>query len=68
MPQREKGRTPMPVTVTEPTPTTGVEITGLSGSRLVDRGVAEECPALPYGPAAARLMHRTSLLGEEAVV
>ncbi|MEU6261336.1 TauD/TfdA family dioxygenase [Streptomyces sp. NPDC047043] len=33
----------MPVTVTEPTPTTGVEITGLSGSRLVDRGVAEEC-------------------------
>ncbi|MFC8520926.1 TauD/TfdA dioxygenase family protein [Streptomyces sp. NPDC057257] len=35
----------MPVTVTEPTPTTGVEITGLSGSRLVDRGVAEECLA-----------------------
>ncbi|WP_406444706.1 TauD/TfdA family dioxygenase [Streptomyces sp. NBC_00631] len=35
----------MPVTVTELTPTTGVEITGLSGSRLVDRGVAEECLA-----------------------
>ncbi|WP_046731360.1 TauD/TfdA dioxygenase family protein [Streptomyces humi] len=33
----------MPVTVTELTPTTGVEITGLSGSRLVDPGVAEEC-------------------------
>jgi len=26
----------MPVTVAELTPTTGVEITGLSGSRLVD--------------------------------
>ncbi|MGW1624417.1 TauD/TfdA dioxygenase family protein [Streptomyces sp. NPDC002172] len=35
----------MPVTVTELTPATGVEITGLSGSRLVDRGVAEECLA-----------------------
>ncbi|MFG2940484.1 TauD/TfdA dioxygenase family protein [Streptomyces sp. NPDC048282] len=35
----------MPVTVTELTPTTGVEITGLSGNRLVDRGVAEECLA-----------------------
>ncbi|MFK4106402.1 TauD/TfdA dioxygenase family protein [Streptomyces sp. NPDC019531] len=33
----------MAVTVTEPTPTTGVEITGLSGSRLVDKSVAEEC-------------------------
>ncbi|MFF0011397.1 TauD/TfdA dioxygenase family protein [Streptomyces sp. NPDC005374] len=33
----------MAVTVTEPTPTTGVEITGLSGSRLVDRAVAKEC-------------------------
>ena len=35
----------MPVTVTELTPTTGVEISGLSGSRLVDRGVAEDCLA-----------------------
>ncbi|MGW2516899.1 TauD/TfdA dioxygenase family protein [Streptomyces sp. NPDC001617] len=35
----------MPVTVTELTPTTGVEISGLSGSRPVDRGVAEECLA-----------------------
>lgn len=35
----------MTVTVTEPTPTTGVEISGLSGSRLVDKGVAEECLA-----------------------
>ncbi|MEU6372533.1 TauD/TfdA family dioxygenase [Streptomyces sp. NPDC046909] len=33
----------MTVTVTEITPTTGVEITGLSGSRLVDKAVAEEC-------------------------
>ncbi|NEB02768.1 TauD/TfdA family dioxygenase [Streptomyces sp. SID13726] len=33
----------MAVTVTELTPTTGVEITGLSGSRLVDKAVAEEC-------------------------
>ncbi|MER5516498.1 hypothetical protein [Streptomyces sp. NPDC002763] len=68
MPQREKGRTPMPVTVTEPTPTAGVEITGLSGSRPVGRGVTEECPALPCGAAAARLTHRASLLGEEAAV
>ncbi|MGW4911180.1 hypothetical protein [Streptomyces sp. NPDC004270] len=58
----------MPVTVTEPTPTTGVEITGLSGSRPVDRGVAEECPAPPCGAAAARLTHRAWPLGEEAVV
>lgn len=35
----------MAVTVTELTPTTGVEITGLSGSRLVDRAVAEDCRA-----------------------
>ncbi|MFI9834086.1 TauD/TfdA dioxygenase family protein [Streptomyces sp. NPDC051913] len=35
----------MAVTVTELTPTTGVEITGLSGSRLVDKAVAEECRA-----------------------
>ncbi|MEU6644406.1 TauD/TfdA family dioxygenase [Saccharomonospora sp. NPDC046836] len=33
----------MTVTVTELTPTTGVEVTGLSGSRLVDRRVAAEC-------------------------
>ncbi|MFJ4781934.1 TauD/TfdA dioxygenase family protein [Streptomyces sp. NPDC088794] len=33
----------MAVTVTELTPTTGVEISGLSGSRLVDPGVAAEC-------------------------
>lgn len=33
----------MTVTVTEITPTTGVEIAGLTGSRLVDRAVAEEC-------------------------
>ncbi|MGW1880242.1 hypothetical protein [Streptomyces sp. NPDC001975] len=59
---------PVTVTVTEPTPTTGVEITGLSGSRPVDRGGAEERPAVPYGPASARLTHRTSPLGEEAVV
>ncbi|RBM21886.1 taurine catabolism dioxygenase TauD [Prauserella sp. PE36] len=32
-------------TVTELTPTTGVEITGLSGAKLVDRGVADECLA-----------------------
>jgi len=32
----------MAVTVTELTPTTGVEITGLSGSHLVDKAVAEE--------------------------
>lgn len=36
----------MPTTVTELTPTTGVEITGLSGSQLVDRGVADECRAV----------------------
>lgn len=35
----------MPVTVTELTPATGVEITGLTGNRLVDRGVAEDCLA-----------------------
>lgn len=35
----------MTVTVTDITPTTGVEITGLSGTSLVDKGVAEECRA-----------------------
>ncbi|MEU1274732.1 amidohydrolase family protein [Streptomyces sp. NPDC005799] len=35
----------MPVTVTELTPATGVEIIGLTGNRLVDRGVAENCLA-----------------------
>lgn len=33
----------MSVTVDELTPTTGVRITGLSGHRLVDKAVAEEC-------------------------
>ncbi|MFF0081856.1 TauD/TfdA dioxygenase family protein [Streptomyces canus] len=33
----------MSVTVTELTPATGVQITGLSGRRLVDKAVAEEC-------------------------
>lgn len=33
----------MSVTVAELTPTTGVQITGLSGHRLVDKAVAEEC-------------------------
>lgn len=32
-------------TITELTPTTGVEITGLSGSKLVDRRVADDCLA-----------------------
>ncbi|MEU6354383.1 TauD/TfdA family dioxygenase [Streptomyces sp. NPDC047072] len=35
----------MAVTVTELTPTTGVQITGLSGARLVDKAVAEEALA-----------------------
>ncbi|WP_306320051.1 MULTISPECIES: TauD/TfdA family dioxygenase [unclassified Streptomyces] len=35
----------MSVTVTELTPTTGVQITGLAGDRLVDKAVAEECRA-----------------------
>src|SRR5437764_12932611 len=35
----------MAVTATELTPTTGVEITGLSGPKLVDRRVADECLA-----------------------
>lgn len=33
----------MSITVTELTPATGVQITGLSGRRLVDKAVAEEC-------------------------
>ncbi|NUU23525.1 MAG: TauD/TfdA family dioxygenase [Streptomycetaceae bacterium] len=35
----------MPATSTPLGPTTGVEITGLSGRALVDRGVADECRA-----------------------
>jgi alpha-ketoglutarate-dependent taurine dioxygenase len=35
----------MPVTTTPIGPTTGVEITGLHGSALVDRGVADDCLA-----------------------
>lgn len=61
----------MPATVTELTPTTGVEITGLSGSRLVDLVVWDNTimlhRAMPYGESSSRLMHRTSLAGEEAV-
>jgi alpha-ketoglutarate-dependent taurine dioxygenase len=33
----------MGITITELTPTTGVEISGLSGGKLVDRRVADEC-------------------------
>ncbi len=35
----------MPTTVTQLSPNIGVEIAGLSGSRLVDRGVADDCLA-----------------------
>ncbi len=35
----------MPTTVTQLSPNIGVEIAGLSGSRLVDKGVADDCLA-----------------------
>jgi alpha-ketoglutarate-dependent taurine dioxygenase len=49
----------MSVTVNKITPTTGAEVTGMSGGELVDRGVAEQCQSLldEHGVVVYREVH-----------
>ncbi|HEY8527612.1 MAG TPA: TauD/TfdA family dioxygenase [Acidimicrobiales bacterium] len=68
----------MTVTVTEPTPAVGVEISGLAGAALVDRRVADDCLAaleergvVVYREAALdddQLVAFSRLLGEVAIL